>query len=203
MTSPRRDYRSLAPGDNAPRFSLPAVPGGSVRLEDLLGRHHVVLVFHKAVRGTGAATFDGLSATTACSLCALSADVDAFALAGARIVSVSRDTVAQLVASSALLKLRFPLLADPSGDVGEAYGLLPTNRWAGSNHAYDTTRTVFVVDKGGIVRFMTDCDLIVSPRGGLPKPLRKSLDESLRLWLGEPSVMRTQALLDVVQGLAR
>jgi peroxiredoxin Q/BCP len=200
MTSPRRHYRSLEPGDAAPRFSLPAVPGGSVTLDDVLHRHHVVLVFHKAVRGTRA-TFDGLSATAATSLCALSADADAFARAGARIVSVSRDAVRQLAGLSVLLKLRFPLLSDMTGDVGEEYGLLPTNRWAGSNYTYDVARAVFVVDKHGIVRFTSHADLIVSPRSKLPEPLRTSLDESLHLWLGAPATLQTQDLLDVIRAL--
>jgi peroxiredoxin Q/BCP len=200
MTSPRRDFRPLAPGDAAPLFSLPAVPGGFVTLNDLLDRHHVVLLFHKAVRGPRG-TFARVSGTAACSLCALSAEAGAFARAGARILSVSRDTTAQLAGVSVLLQLKFPLLSDAAGDVGEAYGLLPTNRWAGSNHAYDIRSAVFVIDKHGTVRFTSDANLLVSPRVALPEPLRTSLDESLRLWLGQPTTLQTQELLDVIRAL--
>jgi peroxiredoxin Q/BCP len=194
MTSPQGNYRELRVGDRAPAFVLPAVPAGTVSLADLLGTHNALLFFYYRDFARDA-TFDDIMVGDAVSLSALSAEADAFSAAGTRVAAICRAPIDHHAALSTMLELRIPLLSDESGDVGQAYGLLPENRWAGASHTYDVDGSVFLVDSAGVVRFKAAPDVILSPDHPIPAILQAKYEEHGRLSFGAPEVLETTELL--------
>jgi thioredoxin-dependent peroxiredoxin len=202
MTSPQRFYRSLDQGAPAPQFSLPAFPHGSAHLADHLGKSNLLLFFY-ARDFVGKHDFDGVSRTAAVSLSAISADAARFADAQTVILAISRGSLDSHAKLAALLDLKIPLLSDQSGDVGEQYGLLPENRWAGSSHDYDFSCCVVLVDKSGIVRHCLKTDLVMSPNHPTPNALRNKFQSGLRLRFGSPDALSTTELLRISEDLNR
>jgi peroxiredoxin Q/BCP len=199
MTSPARNYTTLEAGDPAPRFALPST-AGTVSLDAVFGRQHTVLVFF-AHGFIGRDLLRARLSSSATTLSALASESTRFAAAGARLLGISRDSVERHTALAARLAIPFPLLADETGDVGEMYGLLPANRWAGSSHSYDFTCRLVIVDRGGFVRHGFDPDVVVSPDHPAQPEVQASHREHLRLWLGTPASLSTSAVLAAVRAL--
>ena len=121
-------------GDVAPRFSLPGTGGRSYSLDDYLGRP-VVLVFYPG-DNTPVCTMQ---------LNTYSSDISQFQGLGAQLLAISPQDIDSHEQFSAVHGFSFPLLADTDKSVGRAYGII------GPVGFYK--RSVFVVDKGGVIRY--------------------------------------------------
>jgi peroxiredoxin Q/BCP len=196
MTSPMRDYGTPETGSLAPRFTLPAFPGGTAGLDSTLQGRTVLLCFY---------SYDfvdddnGTLATPTIGLHALSADLERFDEANTSILGISRDTLERHEKLATLLDIRFPLLSDESGDVGEKYGLLPRNRWAGSTYTYDVECRVFIVNGAGTVWYREEPEVIVSPDHPTPPDVKKSFELRHGSSFRELVPLRTTELLDRIR----
>jgi peroxiredoxin Q/BCP len=130
-----------AVGDVAPDFKLEGTGAGPgqpemVTLSGYRGRP-VVLVFYPADR----------SPVCTVQLNTYSGDIGRFAAAGAQVLAISPQSVAEHEAWAASQGgFEFPLLADEDKQVGAAYGVLgPVGFYR---------RSVFVVDADGIIRYL-------------------------------------------------
>ena len=121
-------------GDLAPDFTLPATGGRDISLSSLRGRP-VVLVFYPG---------DNTPVCTV-QLNSYNDDLGQFEGVGAQILGISPQDVGSHEAFAARHGFSFPLLADTDKAVGAAYGIL------GPLGFY--RRSVFVVDRAGIVRY--------------------------------------------------
>ncbi len=121
-------------GDLAPDFTLPATGGRDITLSSLRGGP-VVLVFYPG---------DNTPVCTV-QLNSYNDDLGAFDDVGARILGISPQGVDSHEVFAAEHGFSFPLLADTDKAVGSTYGVL------GPIGFY--RRSVFVVDRSGIVRY--------------------------------------------------
>jgi peroxiredoxin Q/BCP len=128
-------------GQPAPHFRLPASGGGTVGLDDFVGRQHVVLYFYPRDNTLGCTK-------EACAFRDLQAE---FAAAGAAILGVSTDSVARHDAFAARHGLPFPLLADVDHAVAERYGVWQQKQLFGLAFA-GIARTTFLIDRDGVLR---------------------------------------------------
>ena len=101
----------LRPGDKAPDFTLPRDGGGQVSLSDFKGSKLVVFLYPKD--DTPGCTKESIG---------FSERLAEFEAAGARIVGVSRDSVARHDKFKAKHDLRVILASDEDGAMIEAYG---------------------------------------------------------------------------------
>ena len=128
---------TLAPGQAAPAFSLPADGGTTVSLAGLKGKA-VVLYFYPKDDTSGctkeAIAFNGLK--------------DAFAKAGAAIVGVSADSVASHDKFKAKYGLAFPLVSDEAKAMLEAYGVWVEKSLYGRKYM-GIERATFLIDGKG------------------------------------------------------
>lgn len=136
MTTPNPRAHSVAVGDRAPDFRLPAADGTMVSLSDQLAQHVVVLYFYPKDNTKGCTT----------QACAFRDQYDDFRQAGAAVIGVSGDSAAQHDHFAGQYQLPFLLLSDADGAVRRdygaraAFGLLPG-------------RVTYVIDQTGIVRY--------------------------------------------------
>lgn len=105
--------RALKVGDSAPDFVLEAADGHVVSVSDLLAKGPLVVSFYRGVW---------------CPYCnmelqALQAALPAFRAAGAGLVAISPQNVANSRKSIRDNKLDFPILSDPRNDIAAAFGL--------------------------------------------------------------------------------
>jgi peroxiredoxin Q/BCP len=200
MTSPQRFYETIELGAAASPFSLPAFPAGSVSLADYSGATHVWLFFHSR-DFVGKPALEDVSWSAAVSLSAMSADVEQFAQAQSVVLGISRDDVDTHARLAALLNLKIPLLSDRSGAVGERYGLLPENRWAGSSDGYDFPGCAVLIDKTGRVRHWQETDFVTSPHRPMPDFVQAKFESNLRLRFVQPRCLPTTDLLDLCASL--
>jgi peroxiredoxin len=127
----------LQPGQPAPPFTLPTIPGESVSLADYLGRP-VILVFYPADWSPGCGN----------QLALYNELLDEFEQFGARLLAISGDSTWCHAAYARSKNLRFPLLSDfqPRGETARRYGVY--EEAAGINH-----RALFVLDSQGIIQW--------------------------------------------------
>src|SRR4051812_46687901 len=130
----------LAPGDPAPDFTLPDQDGEPISLSGLRGQKVVVYFYPKA--DTPGCT------TQACGIRDHSADYDA---AGAAVLGVSPDPVAQVKKFHDKQSLNFTLLADEDHAVAEQYGVWAEKSMYGKTY-WGNLRTTFILDEEGVVR---------------------------------------------------
>jgi peroxiredoxin Q/BCP len=125
----------LQVGTRAPDFTLPATGGQLMSLSSLAGRKHVVLVFY-----VGDNTPD-------CNRQLSSLRDDAPELEGLDIlvVGINPASIEEHVRYCGQLGLNFPLLNDADGQVAAQYGAFNLDR--------SVQRSVYVVDKAGLIRF--------------------------------------------------
>jgi thioredoxin-dependent peroxiredoxin len=129
----------IAPGDNAPDFTLPDQEGRSVTLSELRGQKVVVYFYPKA--DTPGCT------TQACGIRDHAADYDA---ADAVVLGISPDPVDRVKKFADKFDLRFALLADEDHAVAEAYGVWVEKSRYGRTY-WGNERTTFVIDPDGRV----------------------------------------------------
>jgi peroxiredoxin Q/BCP len=128
---------TIAIGDKAPDFTLPAWTGGSVTLSHLTkGKKRNVVVFFYPKDDT-----PGCIAET----CGFRDLYEEFARAGAEVVGISSDSAESHKRFADKHKLQMQLLTDADGRVRELYGVRPTF-WILPG------RATFVVDSDGVVR---------------------------------------------------
>jgi peroxiredoxin Q/BCP len=129
---------SVQPGDKAPDFTLPADGGGTVSLKALRGEP-VVLYFYPK---------DDTSGCTA-EACAFRDAIADFSKVKAKIVGVSRDSVASHDKFKKKFKLSFPLASDEDGKVCQAYGVWVEKSMYGNKYM-GIERSTFLIDAKGV-----------------------------------------------------
>jgi peroxiredoxin len=127
----------LAPGANAPEFTLKSTPDQSVSLSDFAGQS-VVLAFYPADWSPVCSDQMGLYAQL----------LPEFKKFDAEILGISVDGIWSHIAFSKDRKLNFPLLSDfePKGAVARLYGVFDPGTG-------ESERALFVIDKKGKVRW--------------------------------------------------
>jgi len=126
-------------GQTAPDFTLPQDGGAEVALSTLRGGP-VVLYFYPRDDTTGC-TLEALDFT---------AKADDFAAAGARVLGVSKDSVAAHGKFRAKHGLGTALLSDADGDVCERYGVWVEKNMYGKK-SMGIERSTFLIDADGKV----------------------------------------------------
>ncbi|MCY4189814.1 MAG: thioredoxin-dependent thiol peroxidase [Rhodospirillaceae bacterium] len=131
---------TLAEGDQAPDFTMPTDGGGSVSLADLRGEQ-VVLYFYPK---------DDTSGCTK-EACAFRDAMPDFSKVKARIIGVSKDTVAKHDKFKAKHDLPFTLASDEAGNVCEAYGVWVEKNMYGRKYM-GIERATFLIGDDGTVK---------------------------------------------------
>ncbi len=131
----------LTEGQQAPKFSLPSSGGGTISLDDYLGKKNVVLYFYPKDNTPGCTK-------EACSFRDYSAEFDQ---AGAVILGVSADSVKSHEGFAEKHHLSFPLLSDADKSTITAYGVWKEKSMYGKTFL-GIERTTFAIDKQGIIR---------------------------------------------------
>ncbi len=129
----------LKVGDPAPDFTLATHNEGELNLAWYQGRKNVVLAFYPA-------DWTPVCATQVPEYQKVSERFDEF---GCQLLCLSCDSVPCHIAwTRSLGGLSFPLMSDfwPHGEVARRYGVLNRKGYA--------ERTVFLIDKGGIIRWI-------------------------------------------------
>lgn len=125
---------SVAIGDKAPAFTLLGSGSQSYSLSDFAGKL-VVLVFYPGDN------------TPVCTkqLCSYNNELASFSNLGAQVLAISAQGIESHDAFSTKHGFGFPLLADTDKSVAKSYGILGLLGMV--------RRSVFVVDKNGIIRY--------------------------------------------------
>jgi thioredoxin-dependent peroxiredoxin len=127
----------LAPGDQAPDFTLPDADGNEVSLASLRGQR-VIIYFYPAAMTPGCTK-------QACDFRDSKADLSQ---AGFAVLGISPDTPAKLAKFRDRDGLTFPLLSDPDRQVLQAYGAYGEKMMYGKK-SVGVIRSTFVVDADG------------------------------------------------------
>jgi thioredoxin-dependent peroxiredoxin len=151
----------IEPGADAPDFELPDQDGTPVRLSDLRGRR-VVLYFYPKADTPGCTT-------QACGIRDHTADYYA---AGAVVLGVSPDAVAEVKRFHDKQSLGFTLLADEEHAVAERYGVWTEKSMYGRTY-FGNLRATFILDETGVVRHV------------IPKASPKTHDDEVLAALAE------------------
>ncbi|WP_428408099.1 thioredoxin-dependent thiol peroxidase [Hyphococcus sp.] len=132
--------KALAEGSKAPAFTLPLDNGSTLKLKDLEGQKLVLYFYPK----------DDTSGCTKEAI-AFSEDIAKFKRANARIVGVSRDTVAKHQKFKEKHGLKVDLGADETGAVTEKYGVWVEKSMYGRKFM-GIERATFLIDEKGVIR---------------------------------------------------
>jgi peroxiredoxin Q/BCP len=124
-------------GTPAPDFELESDSGETVKLSDFRGRP-VVLYFYPKDDTPGCTT----------EACEFRDAYDVFRERGAEVLGVSPDDVKSHEKFKQKHSLPFTLLADPSHEVAEAYGVWGEKKFAGKTYM-GINRSTFVIDREG------------------------------------------------------
>jgi peroxiredoxin Q/BCP len=130
----------LAPGDQAPEFSLTDDTGAEVSLSDFLGRT-VVLYAYPAAMTPGCTT----------EACDFRDSLEALHGSGVEVVGISPDKPEKLAKFRAKEHLTFPLVSDPDKAVLQQYGAYGEKNMYGKK-TMGVIRSTFVIDEHGIVK---------------------------------------------------
>ncbi|QDC09223.1 peroxiredoxin [Oceanicola sp. D3] len=126
-------------GQTAPDFTLPRDGGGELALSAL--RPSAVVLYFYPRDDTPGCTTEAIEFTAA---------LEEFEAAGAKIVGVSRDTVAKHEKFITKHELGIPLVADEDGAVCEAYGTWVEKNMYGKK-SMGIERSTFLIDGEGTV----------------------------------------------------
>lgn len=129
----------LAAGAKVPDVGASDQDGGEVRLRDFAGRKLIVYFYPKA-------DTPGCTAESQ----AFRDEKADLAKAGAAIVGVSRDTVAAQKEFADKYKLNFPLLADTTSAICDAFGVIVEKNMYGKK-SIGIQRSTFLVDTDGTI----------------------------------------------------
>ena len=124
-------------GDHAPEFALRSQEGDLVTLSDLLGRGNVVLYFYPKDFTPGCTAEAG----------AFRDNYADFKKLGTEVIGISSDSVDSHKSFAADCNLPFRILSDINGDLRKKYGVP-------SSFGLVAGRVTYVIDKGGIVRYI-------------------------------------------------
>jgi thioredoxin-dependent peroxiredoxin len=127
----------LAPGDQAPDFTLPDADGNEVSLASLRGQR-VIIYFYPAAMTPGCTK-------QACDFRDSKADLSQ---AGYAVLGISPDSPAKLARFRDKEGLTFPLLSDPDRKVLQAYGAYGEKMMYGKK-SVGVIRSTFVVGGDG------------------------------------------------------
>jgi len=128
---------SLAPGDKAPAFSLPASGGRTVALKDYKGRP-LLLYFYPKANTPGCTT----------EACAFQEALPQLGKLGVDVIGVSPDAMKPIENFAAKYGLTFPLASDPEHAVAEAYGVWVEKSMYGRKYM-GIERSTFLIGKDG------------------------------------------------------
>ena len=129
-------------GSSAPTFTLLDQDKKPVSLADFKGQRSVVLAFFPAAF-TGTCTKE---------LCTFRDSMSAFNQVSASVLGISVDAPFSNAAFARQNGLEFPVLSDHQREATRAYGVALEN-FAGMTGYTASQRAVFVVDKGGVIRY--------------------------------------------------
>jgi len=122
-------------GDRAPEFEGAAARGGTITLDDFLGKQVLILYFYPG----------DLEAASILQARLIKAKYEWYHKFGAEVVGVSADALETHEEFILREELPFPLISDPEGRMARAYGV--------SIRGGRAVRATFVVDKAGNVRY--------------------------------------------------
>lgn len=135
-------------GDPAPAFSLPSLTQGTISLAQYRGTHNVVISFVPAAwTPVCSDQWPGYNITR-----------DIFAQHEAILLGITVDNLPTLFAwTSQMGDLWFPVLSDfwPHGEVAQRFGVLRGDGTA--------ERALFIIDKAGIIRYISISDINQRP----------------------------------------
>ncbi len=126
---------ALQVGAVAPDFELPASGNRTVKLSDFRGKKNVLLAFYPFA----------FSPVCSLQLPGLQQSLSEFQKLNTEVLGISVDSKHSSAAFAEHLHLDFPLLSDFNKDVTTTYGVLREGGFA--------ERALFVIDKGGIIRY--------------------------------------------------
>ena len=126
-------------GERAPAFTLPDQDGNDVSLSDFAGKT-VVLYFYPRADTPGCTT----------QACGVRDHLPNYAEAGAVVLGISPDPVADVKKFADKFALDFTLLADADHAVCEAYGTWAEKSMYGKTF-WGANRTTFIIDGQGTV----------------------------------------------------
>jgi peroxiredoxin Q/BCP len=129
--------KRLAPGDEAPDFTLDDADGHPVSLSSLRGQR-VIVYFYPAAMTPGCTT----------QACDFRDSLSALAAAGVTVLGISPDPPAKLARFRDKEGLNFPLLSDPGHEVERAYGTYGEKKLYGKT-TVGVIRSTFVVGPDG------------------------------------------------------
>ncbi|WP_228851709.1 thioredoxin-dependent thiol peroxidase [Aegicerativicinus sediminis] len=130
---------SLKAGDKAPEFTSKDQSGNKVSLSDFKGKKVVLFFYPKA--DTPGCTAEA---------CNLNENLEQFKANNYEVIGVSADDEKKQTKFKDKYNLRFPLLADDSKEVINAYGVWGPKKFMGKE--YDGIhRTTFVINEDGVI----------------------------------------------------
>lgn len=133
MTS--ETLKALQVGDQAPQFTLPSHPAGTVNLQDFKGKKNILLAFYPKDDTPGCTK----------EMCGFSTDLDQFISTDTEVFGISCDNETSHEKFAGKYGLKFPLLADVGGKVGTLYGTVTEGKGTAN-------RVLFVIDKQGVIK---------------------------------------------------
>src|SRR5579859_4909703 len=131
---------SLAPGDQAPDFTLPDQSGNQVTLSDFTGKN-VVLYFYPKADTPGCTT----------QACGVRDHRSDYEHSNAVVLGVSPDPVKRVSKFDQKYGLGFPLLADEQHEVAESYGVWVQKSMYGRTYM-GNERSTFVIGPDGKIK---------------------------------------------------
>jgi peroxiredoxin Q/BCP len=132
---------SIAEGDSAPDFSLPASGGCTVSLDGLKGKPFVLYFYPKA--DTPGCTQEA---------CAFEEALPQLGKIGVTVIGVSKDKMKPIEKFAEKYNLTFPLASDPDVKVIEAYDAWKEKSMYGKKYMGIERSTVLVDAKGKIAK---------------------------------------------------
>jgi peroxiredoxin Q/BCP len=132
---------SIAEGNPAPDFSLPASGGRTVSLQSLKGKPFVLYFYPRA--DTPGCTKEA---------CAFQEALPQLGKIGVEVIGVSKDKMAPIEKFAAKYNLSFPLASDPDAKIIEAYGAWQEKSMYGKKYMGIERSTVLVDKTGNIAK---------------------------------------------------
>lgn len=130
---------TLKVGDNSPNFEALDEQGNTIKLSNYKGKKLVLFFYPKA-------------STPGCTMeaCNLRDNYEMFLAKGYNVLGVSADTAKRQQNFITKNELPFPLLADESKEVINAFGVWGPKKFMGREYE-GIHRVTFVIDKNGII----------------------------------------------------